>query len=438
VLSDGLTNPGDFPALVAKMSAERMTVSTVAVGEDADADVLKKIARDGGGRFYATSDPTDIPRIFVNETMLVSKGMIVEKSFIPRTIAPGEILRGIPTESLPPLDGFTLTYAKPGAETVLTALYDAPLLAAWHYGLGRTAAFTSDFRGRWAREWLRWDRFPQLAAQLVRWIEKPQGAEVLHPRLRLAGGKGSLEVDAYDVSGAFVNGLDVRAVVAGPGGSRVEIRARQTGPGLYSAEFEADRVGDYIVTVSGSPAKPSDLTPAVFPRAIGASIPYSDEYRMLGVDARSLDKISRQGGGAVIDPSRGDFEESGLLKRAVARSSMENIFWRYLLLFALLAFFLDILVRRLDIPPRSARRKAPKSFGQGGPMRPEELEALVARGRDAEKEKLRRRISVTAGEGRIDPELAAYLYIARLKGMKAEKEGKGGQRRDRGTMQRKE
>jgi hypothetical protein len=159
---------------------------------------------------------------------------------------------------------------------------------------------------------------------------------------------------------------------------------------------------------------------------------------MLGVDARSLDKISRQGGGAVIDPSRGDFEESGLLKRAVARSSMENIFWRYLLLFALLAFFLDILVRRLDIPPRSARRKAPKSFGQGGPMRPEELEALVARGRDAEKEKLRRRISVTAGEGRIDPELAAYLYIARLKGMKAEKEGKGGQRRDRGTMQRKE
>ena len=49
VLTDGLTNPGDFEKLVREMARQKITVSTVAVGEDADRGLLKSIAQWGGG-----------------------------------------------------------------------------------------------------------------------------------------------------------------------------------------------------------------------------------------------------------------------------------------------------------------------------------------------------------------------------------------------------
>ena len=55
----------------------------------------------------------------------------------------------------------------------------------------------------------------------------------------------------------------------------------------------------------------------------------------------------------------------------------------------------------------------------------EELTSMVEKARDEEKKKLRARISGMVSEGRIDPDLAAYLYIARMQGKRAEKKEKG-------------
>ena len=43
------------------------------------------------------------------------------------------------------------TYGKPAAEFVLVTPKTDPLLAVQRYGLGRTAAFTSDLSARWGR-----------------------------------------------------------------------------------------------------------------------------------------------------------------------------------------------------------------------------------------------------------------------------------------------
>ena len=222
VLTDGLTNPGDFETLVRKMARAKITVSTVAVGEDADAALLENIARWGGGRTYATSDPRDVPRIFLMETKLASQGLLVEQGFLPRAVSEGESMRGIQLGSMPALKGFVLTSMKSGAEMSLSALFGAPLLATWRYGLGRTAAFTSDFQGRWSESWLGWDQFPRFAAQLVRWIEKPADSGILHPRIEIAGGKASVTVDAWDSTGAFVNALRIDGILLGPQGERTE------------------------------------------------------------------------------------------------------------------------------------------------------------------------------------------------------------------------
>src|SRR5437763_17136880 len=68
ILTDGISEPGDFEGLTTKMVADRITVTTVGVGDDADRKLLEQIAQLGKGRVYYTDDPTSIPQIFSKET----------------------------------------------------------------------------------------------------------------------------------------------------------------------------------------------------------------------------------------------------------------------------------------------------------------------------------------------------------------------------------
>ncbi len=423
ILTDGLTNSGDFATLVRRMASERITVSTVAIGEDADKTLLQDLAQLGGGRTYATNDPRDVPRIFMTETSLVSRGLLVEKVFFPRVISAGESLRGIDMSGMPALQGFVLSYAKQGAETILSALYDAPLLAAWRYGLGRTAAFTSDMRGRWGKSWMAWSQFPRFAAQLVRWLERPAGSEVLHPRIAVESGKAIVSVDAYDPAGSFIDGLSISGVVIGPDGDRTEIAVPQTGPGLYGAAFDAHRVGDYTVSLAASSGDSAPL-----PFTFGLSIPYSDEYRMLGVNENLLASLSTQTGGRVVASAADQEGLRAILRREPGTAGTPDAAWRLLLLAGLILFFLDIVVRRIVIPEGLRGRIAARLRGlrpEPGPSF-EELAGMVKKAREEERQKLRQRILGMTREGSLNSDLAAYLYIARLRSKRAEKEEKKG------------
>ena len=57
-LSDGQTQPADHESLVEEMVGQGITVSTVAIGNDADRPLMARIAELGHGRFYETNDPT--------------------------------------------------------------------------------------------------------------------------------------------------------------------------------------------------------------------------------------------------------------------------------------------------------------------------------------------------------------------------------------------
>ncbi len=438
IISDGLTQKADFGREISRISRDKITVSTVAVGEDADRELLSDMATVGKGRYYFTSDPTTVPRIFVTETMLVSRGLIMEKRFLPQASPGSEILQGIPRSTIPPLDGFVLTYLKTGAEEALRALYDAPLLATWRYGLGKAAAFTSDLKGRWAKSWIPWSGYARFSAQLVRWIQRPVSYEVLKPVIAFAAGKGNISVDAVDEMSAFVNGLDLRAVILGPGGSREEVRLRQTAPGLYQGSFRAEKTGDYAVTIA-SPSSPDTA-----PRTIGMSLPYPDEYRDIGVNTTLLSSLAAATGGASLPLSAAAPDSSSEERRELimaqdtaeaagwralykrdSRGIMESSpLWPFLVLAALFAFFLDIAARKFTLP-EAARERLEALFTR---MRRREnydygdLARMVTTAKEEEKRKLREKISGMTNAGKIDPDLAAYLYIARLKGRTREKE----------------
>lgn len=345
VLSDGEVQSADFAGLVRRMQQDKISVSSVAIGSDADVKFMTDLSRWGHGRFYYTDDVYSIPRIFTRETQLASKASIIEQPFRPILVHEGhEIIQDIHWNEAPPLGGYVSTTPKPTADTLLISNQRDPVLAAWRYGLGRSVAFTSDAKGKWGILWLKWDDFGKFFGQMVRWtLRTAQRNQVITSVVR-RGGEGEIQLEAVNEKGEFVNFLEANAGVMSPDKAERVVPLQQTGPGRYRAVFPATDEGAYLVGVAernGRKTIGSEVTSLV--------APYSPELRALGVNESLLHDVATLSGGAV--PSRA--AETFTQNRRAVRVWVSA--WPYLLGLALLLFLPDVAIRRLRLHAQMGR-----------------------------------------------------------------------------------
>ena len=71
LLTDGWSSSGQYDAILARMKAAGITLSTVGAGGGAN-PFLEGLAEQGGGRFYDAANPASIPDIFLKETQQVA------------------------------------------------------------------------------------------------------------------------------------------------------------------------------------------------------------------------------------------------------------------------------------------------------------------------------------------------------------------------------
>ena len=298
-LSDGQMARGDFAGLLRRMSKDKITISTVAIGKDADVQLMVDIAKWGRGRFYYTEDSQTIPRIFTLETQLASKASLVEQPFKPTITSPNhDAMQDIDWKAVPPLGGYVATTVKTTAELVMMSHQEDPVLAAWRFGLGRSAAFTSDAKAKWGLLWLRWRDFNKFWAQLTRWTLRSGTRSDTVATVERRDGIGEVIVDAVDGKGEFINFLDSQIGVVAPNRERTVIDLEQVGPGRYRGRFPAPQEGVYLV---GMAQRRSDRV--VGSQLAGLVVPYAQELRDLGVDDSFLREVTElTGGGAVDDP----------------------------------------------------------------------------------------------------------------------------------------
>ncbi len=334
ILSDGLSDMGEFEQLSQKIAEKGITISTVSVGEDSDKELLQSIAEWGNGRSYFSSDIREVPRIFASESFIVSRAHIVEETFLPNFPVKHSISSGLDT-FFPALDGYVLTYPKSGATHILTTSEGHPLLSAWNYGLGRTASWCSDFSGRWGSRLTSWDKFPQMAAQLIRWIERPIQDQNLTFNFTGSGSRRLLSINAKDEKNNYINMLELEGIISSPDGSEQKIQIEQQGPGMYSSKFELNMEGTSIITVY-------DKNNTIEPEITGISLPYSTEFRPMNEDFTLLIELAESTGGAILDVQNTDFTEVDLSENPGTREMTET-----LILVALIVFFINIIIRLL-------------------------------------------------------------------------------------------
>src|SRR5262245_38336338 len=172
LLSDGRSlSTSDYDKLLASLRQDAVTLSTIAIGSDSDTQLLEELAKQGEGRYYYVDRARDVPRVTTKEAKIASGSPIVEGQIQPKVLSPSPIMKSIAPASLPTLTGYVVTSVKDEAQTVLAPdeVRADPILAQWQYGLGRSVAWTSDVKQKWAGAWLNWTDFKKFWAQTVRW-----------------------------------------------------------------------------------------------------------------------------------------------------------------------------------------------------------------------------------------------------------------------------
>lgn len=335
LLTDGQSGAqDDYQGLLQQMAGENITVSTVAVGDDADTKLLQVIAEWGKGRYYFANDAESIPKIFSKETALASRTFIVEKPQIPALMGAGawsSLKEGIPL-----LRAYVATTPKQTAETSLMSMDEDPILTRWQYGLGRSVAWTSDLEGKWAPDWVSWGGNSRLWNEIVAWT-LPQITEgKWKAQTSLEGTRGKVTVTLPSSEGLP---QELEAVVLGQDMQRELIRLRPVAPGVMEGDFETKDPGTYLIQIV---EKTQGKVTAS--QTAGLTVSYSPEYGMPADGEKELRNWLLAGGGTQI--SQADEVFGGLFPDKWDTQTVSQ----WLLMLAALLFPFDVAVRRLQLP----------------------------------------------------------------------------------------
>ncbi|MCH2209872.1 MAG: VWA domain-containing protein [Fuerstiella sp.] len=337
LLTDGVSSPGDFEGIAQTMVSARITLSTVAVGDGADTQLLEAIARIGKGRYYFTADPEQVPQIFAKETVTAGKSAIDEQPFLPLVIRATHALKDLDMDAAPFLLGYVVTRPKPTSEVILATETRDPLLSWWRYGLGMSAAFTSDAKNRWAAEWVTWPGFSKFWTQVVRQVMRKGDDRGIAVEIERRGRDVRLTLDATDDIGRFVNDAQVELTIIDPLLHRSRLVLPQDAPGRYATTFPTGPSGAYHMEMA---VKKHDQV--VYRQSRGLTVGYSDELRIRPTNESLLKNIARHSGGTYNPSTEAAFVGDS---RRVTRPTA---LWPWLLTTAMGLLVLDVALRRID------------------------------------------------------------------------------------------
>ncbi len=292
LLSDGVSEPGHFDQLVPKLKKEKITVATVALGTEADTDLLGEIAKATGGNAYQTESPEELPRIFSKEARLNARPVEVRGEIGVEAGVSSPIVSSLLGEELPDLADNVVTIPKPGAEVALLGEDSGgrepePVLAQWTYGAGRVAIWTPGLDPAAAGEW---SARSTLFRDAARWVERGVESPPLTPEAR-PGAAGELFVDTGEdseqpASGALAGSLRT------PAGRTVSLDFELRSPGEYVAATPRLAAGEYGYAVSdGVRTTRGQL-----------AVPYPAELRPGQPEATPLGPLAAATGGEVLPP----------------------------------------------------------------------------------------------------------------------------------------
>ena len=260
VLTDGrLPDAGPmYLELTKQLRISGITLSAILLTDSEGTYPLKEMSELGGGVFYVTTDPTKLPRIFM-EDIKVSTGERTMKEAAEYEIKKGPSgILSTTVAAFPSVKGYVQTKARPNVNLELSVekpnsgVAAEPLLASWNYEKGKAISFSSDIYGRWTDQWMQWPKFSQFILDIVKssatQLQKDESIKFdLRPIIQG-------DTITFDLSVFTPVTIDQAAVViTRPDGSKESIPCAKRSEGSYQAALSSAKSGDYSIvpTING-------------------------------------------------------------------------------------------------------------------------------------------------------------------------------------------
>lgn len=328
-LSDGEPGETGFQSIIQAMQQAGITLTTVAVGSDADQRLMKQMALLGDGRCYTVGEFDNIPQIFTKETMLISGSYVQNRTFTP-VITEGSSLTDF--EGFPTLDGYLSCAEKSTAIVSLVSDTEEPLLACWNVGAGKVIAWMSDAEGAWTGSFMQWEDAPRFFGGLV--------SQMLPGQSRQGTLEAKITSDTlhlrYTIDQPDEGEVLTKAEVLLPDGERMEMLLLEKAPGQYEGECAAYAQGAYALRVTQEQA--GNILRS---QEGGAVAGFLDEYDLRNTPGDDLQQLCQLTGGRVLTLSDSFWDTS--IAPAVTRRSLQQV----LCILALCLFLMDIALRKL-------------------------------------------------------------------------------------------
>jgi uncharacterized membrane protein len=325
-----------------ELRAKGVTLSVIGVGEGADGPwnpstyqdmpddtaFLKELARVGGGRYYRTTDASQLRGLFVQDARRLLDTHAREEDIHVHVLNKHISIDGVDIDHAPKLHGYHELKARPAAQVVVADQKGDPILSRWPYGLGEVAVWASDAGPRWARDWTSWPGFARFWAQLARSALRRREGDTTAIEADFAGNAAKIRV----VRRTEANNAAVpTARVIDPSGNTLnELPLRVVEPGVYEAPIDVANGREPTIELLDDNGKVISRRTIVRPP--------SSELRERGPDMSQLARIAA-GTGGTLSPTTID---------APARELPSTTpLGMWCILFAILLLPVDAMFRRI-------------------------------------------------------------------------------------------
>ena len=331
VITDAGVEDADYESLLREVASERVSVSTVLVGDSTHNDIMFNLASWGNGRFYPVGDRFSLVEMVLKQTSETELPMYRSGTFPVQGMGGSGWWGDLENTDLPDLSGYAETSTRSGSE-VLLALKDQsnPILSTWRYGLGRVTAMTTEPFGSGTSGWSDWSGYGVLMARLINRTasdyipftysieHKSQGFYVVARRM---GSNENLQPTARRLD------------------SDLELAFKERAPGYFEALLAPVLTEDIPIQagVAGKSGRQTHLVASL-------SAWKASETQVNPTDKLDLEALSLKTGGRVLSD-----DASATVEFSVEGSSSSVSvvgLWPYVLALALLIYFGDILYRR--------------------------------------------------------------------------------------------
>lgn len=330
LLTDGQAPINRISSIIQQAKNNNISLSTVAIGMDADQQLLNKLANDANGRYYFVQDFSVLPTILSRETTMMTRTYIEDNPFYP-TLVGSSFINHLVTSGMPQMNAYIATSLKQGAKLHLQSEKEDPIFTSWQYGLGTTIAFTSDMTGKWSGDWAKWNQWQRFLQQMIQSSFLKIETEDLATSFKRQGNEQLISIQTN--TSLFAN---VEASLVSDNGMKLDIHPIIKDTGSYEISIPS-KEGMYYLNVTETfvdGSRKNYLT--------GFTIPYSKEYTPTPINWDALEMMYLTTGGTLIESDQSFIPKSYQTKRI-----LQPLTGPFLLL-AFLLFFAEIVMRRFQ------------------------------------------------------------------------------------------